>query len=84
MELYVLYDRVAMESGPVFEAKNEAVALRKYLYFRDENGLDEKDFMLLRVGEIDHELNKVKPVFPAVEVIPNVENVMEYVEDETT
>ena len=58
MLLFVVYDTIAGESGPVFEAKNNGVALRKVdellkaVKFRNE-------FKLLCVGSIDHETNVV-------------------------
>lgn len=62
--LYVVYDRVAEESGPVFEAKNDGVALRRFSMLMQENsskGLIPEDFRLLKVGEIDHSTSLVIP-----------------------
>ena len=37
MNLYVIYDRVAQESGPVFEAKNDGIAVRQMRNLLSEN-----------------------------------------------
>lgn len=52
--VYMIYDRKAEEYGPVFEAKNDAVAKRKCkLEFKNVPGLD--DYDLYVVGLIDHD-----------------------------
>lgn len=80
--LYVIFDRVAQESGPVFEAKNDGVARRQYEQ-ASANQPYAHEMMLLRIGEVDHELNKVTPVFPAVEVsVTNPETWIEEDPDE--
>ena len=74
MKLYVVYDRVAEESGPVFEAKNNGVAWRKYarMLNSEKDLVKYSDYMLLCVGKVDHDLNKVEGIFPAEEVIESV------------
>lgn len=60
-KLYVIIDKVAQESGPIFEAKNDACALRKYSMFMQQQELaDQNDYKLVTVGEIDHETNEVQ------------------------
>jgi len=54
--LYTVHDKVAMQSGPVFEAVNDGVAVRQFrTLMRDVH--DERDYALLRVGMMDHETN---------------------------
>lgn len=52
MTLYCIYDKAAEESGPIFEAKNDMMALRMY------NGVNlpghPNDFELLKIGEYIH------------------------------
>jgi uncharacterized protein YehS (DUF1456 family) len=63
MNMYVVYDRVAKESGPVFEAKNDDVALRKLRHEFESAKVDIQDDMkLYRVGIIDHEINTIVTV----------------------
>lgn len=57
--LYTIFDRVAEESGPVFEAKNDAVALRKFRDFMKSNPIDPREFRLVALGRIDHATNKL-------------------------
>lgn len=67
MSLYCIYDRVAEESGPIFEAKNDMMALRMY------NGVNlpgqPDDFQLLRLGEYHHSPVKIVPLKSPVEVV---------------
>lgn len=55
MFIYVIKDKVAEESGPIFEAKNDAVAQRKFRAVLAETSLAQHDFALLRVASIDHD-----------------------------
>lgn len=67
MRLYCIYDKVAMESGPLFEAKNDLVALRMY------NGVNlpgqPEDFCLYCIGEYYHSPVKIKPFNSILEVV---------------
>ncbi len=76
MNLYVVYDTVAVESGPVYEAKNDGVAWRNYGALLAKT-VDKSDFMLLCVGSIDH-VNNV------VSALSNPRVVEITVEDEVT
>jgi len=50
MYLYTLYDKVAEEAGPLFQAKNDQVAARQSLSILAQV-YDPNDFDLLKVGE---------------------------------
>ena len=50
MRLYTIYDRAAEESGPVFQAKNDAVARRGYMQAID-NSSSPYDFDLYYIGD---------------------------------
>lgn len=52
MNLYTVYDKVAEESGPLYEAKNDAVALRMVLKYLADN----PDYELFCVGEYNHDI----------------------------
>lgn len=73
MNLYVVYDRVAEESMPIFESRNDGTALRAYQKgIIEKNDIPEKEFMLLHVGTIEHDTSEVVPVYPGREVYVNV------------
>lgn len=80
-QLYVIYDRVAMESGPVFEAKNDGVALRNFQKFMEGKPYPD-DFVLMHTGEIDHETNVISGDLMGREVTPTVGMVDQLEEDE--
>ena len=66
-EIYVIYDKVAQESGPIFEAKNEAVAQRQFVRVVGQ-APDPDDFRLLRIGVMEHDTSVVTLEVPPVEV----------------
>jgi len=73
MGLYVVYDRVAEESLRVWESRNDGTALRAYQKgMLEDKDVPEEDMMLLCVGSIDHNLNKIEAEFPAREVYVRV------------
>jgi len=58
--LYTVYDKVAKESGPIFQAHNDQVAMRSF----SQMPIDEKvkgDFELIKLGEYDTEKVQVTP-----------------------
>lgn len=55
MQLYVVLDRVAQESTPVFEAKNDAVAARLFNQFIEKSQLRFDEHALYCVGVISHD-----------------------------
>lgn len=57
--IYSLFDFVAQDYGPLFEAKNDAVALRIMQHMNFPEGCDPKDFYLMRLGMFDRETGKV-------------------------
>ncbi len=74
--LYVIYDKVALESGPNFEAKNDGIALRNFQRFiaekkNEDNLFFATDMELIRVGTIDKETNEIgsAPEEPEIVVI---------------
>lgn len=64
--LFVVFDRVAEESGPIFEAVNVGVALRRYKEILNKSNVYPEEYQLLQVGTFDHTTNKLlgfdKPV----------------------
>lgn len=54
LNVYTIYDSKAEEFGPVFEAKNDSVAMRKCkMEFKDVPVLD--DYSLYCIGLVDHD-----------------------------
>ncbi len=51
-KLYVIQDRVAEQYGPVFDAVNDAVALRQFRVALEKSPFL-SDFLLLCIGQID-------------------------------
>lgn len=60
MSLYMVYDRVAEVAGPVFEARNDGVAMRQYRnLMKDAAEVDRESYWLYRVGSVDHKAMKI-------------------------
>jgi len=52
-QLYAIYDKLAEEYGPLFDAQNEAVAQRKYLTSLKKHDLKEEEYVLTFIGTYD-------------------------------
>lgn len=61
--LYVVYDVIMKESAPIFEAKNDGVAVRMLIQSSQKIPYA-KDFKLFFVGTIDHVSNLITPHKP--------------------
>lgn len=60
--LYVIFDRVAEQSGQIFEAVNDGTALRHFkqaVAKADPSIVEATEFALLYVGAVDHETNQI-------------------------
>ena len=55
MNLYTIYDTVAKECGPVFEAKNDGTATRSYLSMLKSQNLRSDEYLMYSIGRFDHE-----------------------------
>lgn len=51
--LYVVYDKVAQDSGPIFQASNVGVAIRQYKQLMASQSLNKQDFDLICLGYFD-------------------------------
>jgi len=62
MLLYSIYDFVAKEYGPVFEAKNSNVAARKYIDVMSQRSFigSRDDYGLFLLGEVSHESGELR------------------------
>ena len=54
ISLYVIKDQVLEQSGPIYEAKNDGIALRNFLNVMKQNEFA-TDFELYCVGWYDHD-----------------------------
>ena len=50
MRLYVIYDQVAQEGGPIFQAINDGVARRSYKAFLAQSQVEPNEYKLICVG----------------------------------
>lgn len=57
--LYSVYDRVAAEYGPIFQAKSDKVAKRQYKQLMASNP-NKTDYELVQVGRYDTETGHIK------------------------
>ena len=67
--LYTIYDKVAQETGPLFEAKSDAVASRSARNLLSEVSSPD-DFKLLRVGYTDKSTGVITVEPVPVEIDP--------------
>lgn len=66
-KLYTIYDTVACEAGPIFNARNDDVACRYVvdMLLRQYKGqLVEEDYKLYQLGSFDTELPFVESITP--------------------
>ena len=70
MTLYVVFDRVAQESMPIFETRNDGTALRMYQKaIMEADDVPDNEMMLLKLGTIDHDTNLIELEKYPVEVM---------------
>jgi len=55
MNLYTVFDVIADEAGPLFEAKNDRVAVRQYQNLLSQSRLDASEYKLYQVGVFNHD-----------------------------
>lgn len=62
--MYVIYDRLAEEAGPIFHARNDAVAYRSYDHHISTSRLNPDEYDLYYVGLYNAEIMLIKPNAP--------------------
>ena len=56
VNIYTIYDKVACESGPILQAKNDTVALRCFMsLMKDTPSVNPTDYDVYCLGEFDTE-----------------------------
>lgn len=68
MRLYAIRDELAEETGPLFEAKNDAVASRKFKMIAENSKVNIGELRLVVFGEIDHDTDALI-AFPVTKVV---------------
>lgn len=66
MKLYVIYDKIAEKSGPIFHADNDAVAIRGYNRLVNNGEIEPEDYQLMCVGEYDDRTMDIQTCLPCV------------------
>jgi len=70
MKLYVIYDPIAAHASPVWEAKNDAVALREFKKFASNNkDPAADDYQLYYIGEFHEERLLMESEIPARRIV---------------
>ena len=65
MGLYVVYDRVAEQAGPVFQAVNDQVAFRSYVQLmHGQSHLNKDEFVLYKIASYDDKTMDVEQIVP--------------------
>lgn len=78
-ELFTIYDKVAQEAGPIFQAKNLYVAMRYVKDMIKDNKINLSEYDLVRLGTFDSE-SMFLTVFPKADAV-ELSNVPTFVED---
>ena len=78
-ELFTIYDKVAQEAGPIFQAKNLYVAMRYVKEMIKDNKIDLVEYDLVRLGSFDSESMFVT-VLPKADAVEQ-SNCVTYVDD---
>ena len=78
-ELFTIYDKVAQEAGPIFQAKNLYVAMRYVKDMIKDNKINLAEYDLVRLGSFDSESMSISVLSKADAV--ELSNVSTYVDD---
>ena len=78
-ELFTIYDKVAQEAGPIFQAKNLYVAMRYVNEMIKDNKLNLHEYDLVRLGSFDSE-SMFLSVFPKADAV-ELSNCVTFAED---
>ncbi len=62
VNIYTIYDKVACEAGPIFQAKNDGVALRCFMsLMKDTPNVVPSDYDVYCLGEFDTDSRSFVP-----------------------
>lgn len=78
-ELFTIYDKVAQEAGPIFQAKNLHVAMRYVKEMIKDTKINLNEYDLVRLGTFDIESMSIS-VLPKADAV-ELSNVPTFVDD---
>lgn len=78
-ELFTIYDKVAQEAGPIFQAKNLYVAMRYVKDMIKDNNINLTEYDLVRLATFDSESMSIS-VLPKADAV-ELSNVPTFVDD---
>lgn len=78
-EIFTIYDKVAQEAGPIFQAKNLYVAMRYVKDMIKDNNINLTEYDLVRLGSFDSE-SMIINVLPKADAV-ELSNVPTFVDD---
>lgn len=78
-ELFTIYDKVAQEAGPIFQAKNLYVAMRYVKEMIKDSKINLSEYDLVRLGSFDSESMSIT-VLPKADAV-ELSNVPTFVDD---
>ncbi len=78
-ELFTIYDKVAQEAGPIFQAKNLYVAMRYVKDMIKDNNINLTEYDLVRLASFDSE-SMIITVLPKADAV-ELSNVSTFVDD---
>ncbi len=78
-EIFTIYDKVAQEAGPLFQAKNLYVAMRYVNEMIKENKINLSEYDLVRLGSFDSESMAISVLSKADAV--ELSNISTFVDD---
>lgn len=78
-EIFTIYDKVAQEAGPIFQAKNIYVAMRYVKEMIKDSKINLKEYDLVRLGIFDSESMSIS-VLPKADAV-ELSNVPTFVDD---
>jgi len=77
MRVYTVYDKVAAEGGPLFQAKNDGTAMRSFIHLIADNKVDSAlDYVLYCIAEWNPENLTLKPLPCPEEVIYDAKEII--------
>ena len=78
-EIFTIYDKVAQEAGPLFQAKNLYVAMRCVKEMIKDNNINLSEYDLVRLGTFDSESMSISVLTKADAV--ELSKISTYVDD---
>lgn len=68
MKIFSIYDKVAEEHGSLYEAKNEAVAIRMFKQLLANDLYQKTDYELHYLGAWNSKTGEITPIIPIISI----------------